>query len=231
MLEVRGLRFAYEGGRFGLEQESLDLGAGELLLVVGRSGSGKSTLLGLLAGVLEAGSGSVRWGGVELVGMGEGERRRHRLRHLGLVFQDLALLPYLSVRDNIRLPYLLDRGLGWDGEAERRLARLVGAVGLGGLLDERPGRLSGGERQRVALCRALVTAPRAVLADEPTASLDAATARAAWRTMREACLAEGAALVVATHDREIVGHLAEGEGRTDGGLLLVKRGLEEGGEG
>jgi len=201
-IQLRELAFRRPGG-FALEIPALRVEPGARLACVGPSGAGKSTFLELLAGILTPASGSLEVDGVELVGTSDAERRRLRLTRMGLVFQELELLEHLSVRDNALLPWLL---VPTDGLDERRaeLERVAGELGIGRLLDRRPRSLSHGERQRVALCRALVGAPRLVLADEPTGNLDAeATRRALELVLRE--VGElGATLIFVTHDRDLL---------------------------
>ena len=201
-IELREVEFRRPGG-FALEVPSLRVEPGARLACVGPSGAGKSTFLELLAGILTPRSGSLAVDGVELVGASDAERRRFRLTRMGLVFQELELLEHLSVRDNALLPWLLGPA---DGLAGRRaeLERVAAELGIGPLLDRRPRALSHGERQRVALCRALIGAPRLVLADEPTGNLDAeATRRALDLVLRQAGEL-GATLVFVTHDRDLL---------------------------
>ena len=123
---------------------------------------------------------------------------------MGFVFQDFALLDYLTARGNILYPYRIGAGLRLDRAARARAEALAGACGIAGLLDRRPGRLSQGERQRVALCRALVTEPGVVLADEPTGNLDPANKALILDLLFERTRAAGASLLAVTHDHELL---------------------------
>lgn len=165
--------------------------AGEFVGLVGPSGSGKSSLLMLLAGLRAPTSGEVRVDG-ELLSPDPESSAPLRRRTIGVLFQDPFLIPWLSVRENARAA-----ALDLDG-FEARVHALAEPIGIGGLLDARPAALSGGERQRAGILRALINAPRIVLADEPTAALDQATGRQVMALLRASC--RDAALLVVTHD-------------------------------
>ncbi len=165
----------------------------------GESGLGKTTLLHLIAGILRADGGSIRLAGRELTGLSEGERDRVRAESVGYIFQTFNLLPAFTVLENVLLGMAF--GAGCDqGRAEGLLKR----VGLGERLGHRPRQLSTGQQQRVAVARALANRPKLVLADEPTGNLDAANGREALRLIREACAENGAALLLVSHDREVL---------------------------
>lgn len=181
MLVVEGLRAAYAQGPEVLRGVRLALDADAFVAVIGPSGAGKSTLLRCINRLVEPSAGSVCLDGRELLGLGERAMRRER-RRIGMVFQEFSLVERLTVMDNVltgRLGYmgpwrsLLGR---FSGEDVDRALALLGRVGLAHLLDQRADRLSGGQRQRVGIARALMQAPRLLLADEPTASLDPRTA-------------------------------------------------------
>lgn len=196
------LRFRYPGGGFGLAFDRLELRAGEPLAVLGASGGGKTTLLRLLSGLLLPEAGQVRLDGGEPLGRLSSEARRTlRLRRMGLVFQDFALLDYLTVAENLLLP---GRFLGLEAEPARERARqLAERLEIDAHWQHTAGRLSQGERQRVAVARALVHAPEFVFADEPTASLDPARRGRVMDLLLETSRAAGACLVVVTHDPEV----------------------------
>ncbi len=194
---MRGLRV--RRGAFRLALDELALAPGERVACVGPSGAGKTTLLECLAGLLVPEAGSVRVDGVELAAEPDAARRRFRLERIGVLFQDLALLEHLSARENALLPWLLARRAE-RAQREGELARLAPALGLEALLERRPRALSQGERQRVALLRALLGAPRLLLVDEPTASLDAASAARALDCVLARAAETGATLLLVTHD-------------------------------
>ena len=201
-VELAGLELAYSRGDFRLRVPSLSLGPGERAALVGPSGSGKTTLLHLISGCLRPDAGSVTVGGRSHAERGDAELRRWRSTEVGLVFQDLELLPYLDGLENVLLPLrLAGRPIG---DAERGRARsLARDFGIEAPLGRKPARLSGGERQRLALARALVGRPALLLLDEPTGHLDRANARQAFDRLWAAADALGATVLVVTHDPEL----------------------------
>lgn len=142
----------------------------EFIAIMGESGSGKTTLLNILATLEKPTNGSVILNGEEITKIKESKLAEFRLKNLGFVFQDFNLLDTLSVKDNIFLPLVLGR-LPYQ-EMEKRITRLAPKLHIEELLEKRPFELSGGQKQRVAIARSLITNPKLLLADEPTAALD-----------------------------------------------------------
>lgn len=206
VIRASNLGFSYPKSSFKLQVPELTVRAGERLALVGPSGCGKSTLLNLLSGWLSAASGSLEVDGLQLVGLGEGARRRHRLTRLGLVFQDYPLVAHLSAVENVLMPYRLG-GLRLDDRVRSRADALLDELGLGDKRARRPDALSQGERQRVALARALVTEPPVILADEPTTGLDPARTQAVVDLLTRLCADRDVALVLVTHDQSVVARL------------------------
>ncbi len=194
-LRAEGVRHAY-GKSDVLKDFSLEVGEGEFVALMGPSGSGKSTFLHLAAGLLKPSAGRIRVGGVEVTALGDGAAARFRRRHVGVVFQSFNLIETLTVAENILLPARLDRA----AIDRRRLDMLIDALALRGLEGKLPGALSGGERQRTAIGRALYMRPHAILADEPTGSLDAKSARAICGLLAEMNKTECIAVLLVTHD-------------------------------
>ena len=192
-------------GPWVLRDLCLEVAPGESLAVVGPSGCGKSTLLNIIGGLDRPTGGSARLDGRELTELGEAELAEVRNRQLGFVFQLHHLLAQCTVLENVLLPTLPAGGA--DEQADRRARELLERVGLGERLGYRPAELSGGERQRVAVVRALINAPKLLLADEPTGSLDRESAEKLARLLAELNRQEQVTLIVVTHSAELARHV------------------------
>jgi putative ABC transport system ATP-binding protein len=203
-IRISQLAFEYPNRSFRLRVPELRIESGAAAAFVGPSGSGKSTLLRLLAGIHVPAAGELWLDAMELPRLSDAERRRFRLSQLGFVFQDFQLIEYLDVRENIRLPYRLGYGEGWTASDAERLEDLAGVTGIAGKLSASIDELSHGEKQRVAICRALITRPRLVLADEPTGNLDPANKRRIVDLLFGEAGRCGSTLVMVTHDRELL---------------------------
>jgi putative ABC transport system ATP-binding protein len=187
------------GGRVhALHIDAFELARGERIAIVGPSGSGKSTFLHVIAGITPASSGEVAVLGTPVHSVTEAERDALRGQSIGIVFQSFHLLGTFSALENVLLPMAMVGGRPRDLEA--RASALLSRLGLTDRLHHRPAQLSAGQRQRVAIARALANRPGLVLADEPTAHVDASVAESALDLLDETCAEVGAALVVATHD-------------------------------
>tara|TARA_X000001316_G_scaffold12139_2_gene5772 strand:+ start:482 stop:1177 length:696 start_codon:yes stop_codon:yes gene_type:complete len=210
VVSISDLRFAWAPGRDVLDIESFTLNAGERLFLRGASGSGKSTLLGIVAGVLEAGAGSVQILGHELTTLKPATRDRLRADHLGVIFQMFNLVPYLSVIGNVTLPLRFSpkRRAAIDGTEENEARRLLARLGLTdeSLLSRRVSDLSVGQQQRVAAARALIGGPEIVIADEPTSALDAHVRDQFISLLSEEAQRTGAALLFVSHDAGLADH-------------------------
>ncbi len=204
MIHLEQVRFRYSEGEFSLHVPELRIDPGEHVAVIGASGSGKTTLLHLVAGIQSPLSGSITAGGIDVTSLDPGERRAFRIRRVGLVFQEFELLDYLSVFDNILLPYRIHPALRLDSEVRGRARELARDVGIEDKLARHPRRLSQGERQRVAVCRALVAEPSILLADEPTGNLDPANKGRVLDILIASAQASGATLVTVTHDHDLL---------------------------
>jgi putative ABC transport system ATP-binding protein len=203
VIEVRDLAFGYPRGGFELCVRKLKVDQGEGVAVVGPSGCGKTTLLHLLAGILTPASGSVMVDDVEVSALRLEDRQDFRALAMGLVFQEFELLDYLDVLDNVLLPYRVSPALSLDEAARQRAVELVEQVGLADKRISFPRQLSQGERQRVAVCRSLVTHPKVLFGDEPTANLDADNRDLVMDTLFRYTEEQRAPLVVVTHDHEL----------------------------
>lgn len=233
-VECRGLEKRYPDGRRSVRAVagvSFDVPAGTLTLVTGPSGCGKTTLLSMLGGMVAPTAGEIRLWGRSIVHLRDRHRAALRREDVGFVFQEFALVPEMTVEENLLLP-LVPCG----GPTQRDEAQMTARLERAGLADARrmrAGRLSGGERQRVAILRALVRDPPLLLLDEPTAHLDATSARELL-TWLDALRGEPVGdrprtLVVATHDPRMIAHsgvdrviaMAEGKLVSEGSTATV----------
>lgn len=188
--------------------------------IVGPSGAGKSTLLHILAGLERADSGAVWVDGKNPATLGEEELSRYRRESVGVVFQSHHLLPQCSVLENVLVPFLAEGSAAYRS-AREQARRLVASLGLEPRQNHRPAELSGGERQRVAVARALIGAPRLLLADEPTGALDGRTAHQLWEVLEQVHREHRVGLLVVTHSRELAARMQEIWELKDGKLSRV----------
>jgi thiamine transport system ATP-binding protein len=200
VLALRGVAIA-RGGVTVCAHVDLDVGADEIVAMLGPSGSGKSSVLRAIAGLEPLAAGSLTFAGVSLADV-----PTHR-RDFGVMFQDLALFPHLDVAGNVEYP-LRRRGV-WRADRRRRSNELLDALGLDGLAGRRIDELSGGERQRVALARALATDPRLLLLDEPLGALDRQLRERLVDDLRSVLRATGTPALVVTHDHDEAFALAD----------------------
>lgn len=220
MIQVSGLGRSYAtrtGPRRVLHGLNLEVGAGELVCIVGRSGVGKTTLLHILAGLDRRFEGSVRVAGEAVEDLTDAGLARFRGTAVGVVFQNLGVLDHLTVRDNVALPSAFGRGAGV--EPAQRVDDLLERVGLAGRGDDRPLEMSGGERQRVVLARALFPGPRVLLCDEMTGQLDSDTASEVLELVSELRREFGLTVIAVTHHDDF-------ERQADRVLRLVEGSLE-----
>jgi lipoprotein-releasing system ATP-binding protein len=204
LVEGRALTKSYRSnGRVVSVFRDLDISVsqGEMVAIVGASGVGKSTLMHLLGTLDVPDGGEVFFEGRDLFSLGEPERMRIRNEGIGFIFQFHHLLPEFSAAENVAMPLLIARRP--EAEALSRASALLKELGLAERAEHRPSELSGGEQQRVAVARALVTAPRLVLADEPTGNLDSRTSRELIAVIRELHRERGLTSVIVTHSAAI----------------------------
>jgi putative ABC transport system ATP-binding protein len=204
VIEVQDLDFRYAEGDFVLRVPQLAIERGSTVAVVGPSGCGKTTLLNLIAGITSPGGGVVTTNDVEITALTDQARRDFRIRHIGLVFQEFELLEYLNVLDNILLPYRINSALDLASDVRDRAHGLAKDVGIADKLDRHPDKLSQGEKQRVAVCRALLTEPVLLLADEPTGNLDPGNKGRVLDILFDYAERSGATLVTVTHDLDLI---------------------------
>ncbi|WP_294535397.1 ABC transporter ATP-binding protein [uncultured Rhodoblastus sp.] len=204
-LSIRNVSHVFGSGETAftaLREVDLDVRRGEILLLMGPSGSGKTTLLHILGGLLRPTSGSVRLNGKAIEHLGEEELSALRLKHFGFILQSYNLFPVLSATENVLVAFDLMRANLAEGRVRAR--ELLRTVGLADKLDAFPAQLSGGQKQRIAIARALAGDPQFLLADEPTAALDADTGRKAMALFARLAHDQGRAVVIVTHDPRIL---------------------------
>ena len=204
-----GLQVADVSKRYGsgateviaVQDVSLSVAPGEIVLIMGPSGSGKTTLLSMLGALLRPTSGEIRLNGDVISALKENRLPGIRLRKFGFVFQDFNLLSALTALENVAIVAELAGVKG--KEARRKAAAMLTELGLGERLNFLPEKLSGGEKQRVAIARALINDPALILADEPTANLDSKIGHEIMRLLRRIAKEQGRSVVIVSHDQRI----------------------------
>lgn len=213
ILRAKNLTKVYGSGRTAVravDNVSLILKRGEVVLLMGPSGSGKTTLLTMLSGLLRPTSGSIELYPpenpkmvIELTGLTRDALARLRLERMGFIFQHSNLLEALTAVENVMVPLLI-KGVKKE-EARERAERILVELGMEDRLNSRPSELSGGEQQRVAIARALITDPDIIIADEPTANLDSKNGKEIIKLIHERAKKGGKCVITATHDPRILG--------------------------
>ncbi|CAA6827704.1 MAG: Lipoprotein releasing system ATP-binding protein LolD [uncultured Thiotrichaceae bacterium] len=201
VIECRGVTRQFQEGDLNvdvLRGIDMQVAEGEKVAILGSSGSGKSTLLHIMGGLDLPSNGEVLIQGHDIANLSETKRGKLRNQTLGFIYQFHHLLPEFTALENVAMPLLI--GKTSVSDAQDKAADMLKRVGLGHRLEHKPGQLSGGERQRAAIARALVTRPKAVLADEPTGNLDHQTAEKIFSLMQELNAETGTAFVIVTHD-------------------------------
>ncbi|MBL9128426.1 MAG: ABC transporter ATP-binding protein [Verrucomicrobiales bacterium] len=218
IVDIRAVSKIYRQGEIdvtALNQVSLEIAAGEFLVLMGPSGSGKSTLLHLIAGIDRPTSGELHVQGIDITRLNESQLADWRNQNVGFVFQSFNLVPVLTASENVELPLLLTRL----GRKERRksVETALDLVGLADRMHHLPKQMSGGQEQRVAIARALVTDPSLIVADEPTGNLDSHSAQEVLTILRSLSRDHGKTVIMVTHDPKAAAfgsrqiHLEKGE--------------------
>jgi putative ABC transport system ATP-binding protein len=206
LIEARGISRIYKTGSIevaALRDVSATIDEREFVAFVGPSGSGKSTLLNLVGCLDHPSSGTLTVLGTQVASLDRARAAAFRGKHLGFVFQEFNLVPVLSAYENVEYPLLMVRT--WPAEQRRaQVMKLLDAVGMADQAGKRPDQLSGGQKQRVAVARALVSEPKLVLADEPTANLDHDSAHKVLALMKRMRDEFGTTFVFSTHDPKIM---------------------------
>ncbi|MBY0568824.1 MAG: ABC transporter ATP-binding protein [Hyphomonadaceae bacterium] len=205
-----------------LKGVDLTLNPGELAALLGASGSGKSTLLSIVGLLLRPTVGTITIAGERVDTLSEAQRALFRNRRLGFIFQFHYLLPDFTATENVAFPAAAPAG-GISPEMRRRARDLLARVGLSDRMEFPATRLSGGQKQRVAIARALMNGPDLVLADEPTGSLDRASAEQVLDLMREVNQEDGATFLICTHDEHVAARCTRRISLSDGRVESVMR--------
>ena len=203
LLKISGLKKSFAtpdgGNQLIVDVPDFSLDAQIQIALAGESGSGKTTFLNLIAGILKPDAGMISLAGVELSALSESQRDRQRAVSIGYIFQTFNLLQGYTCLENVLL------GMTFGAGVNKPFAKdLLKRVGLDQKLNHYPRQLSTGQQQRMAVARALANQPKLVLADEPTGNLDHKNARESLKLIREACRENGAALLIVSHDREVL---------------------------
>lgn len=202
IISVKNLIKTYANGQVEtrvLRGLNLEIKSGEFVAIMGKSGAGKSTLLYQISLLDRPTSGEIIVNGVDILALDEEDRTDFRLKYLGYIFQDYALVPELTALENVIIPLLME-GVSEEEAKQRGLVSLE-TLGLVGKSGNRPNQLSGGEQQRVSIARAIVQNPQILFADEPTANLDSASSLAVIESLKE-LHAKGQTIVMVTHEEE-----------------------------
>ncbi|MBC7783262.1 MAG: ABC transporter ATP-binding protein [Burkholderiales bacterium] len=203
-IDCRGVTKTYGKGEsevVALRGVDIQIGMGELLMLVGPSGCGKTTLISVIAGILDRDGGHCEVFGRDYMKMSSRERTRWRGEMIGFVFQSFNLLPTLTAAENVSVPLLIN-GMK-RSKAVAKAKDVLARVGLGERSKSLPSQLSGGQQQRVAIARALVHEPKLIVCDEPTSALDHDTGHKVMDLFKQVAVGEDRALVVVTHDQRI----------------------------
>ena len=223
MLQMRRLSRVYRTDTVetsALDAVDLDIAEGEFVAIMGPSGCGKSTLLNLIGMLDTPSSGSYVFAGQEVAGLSEAKLAEVRKSAIGFIFQSFNLVDELTVRENVELALLYHDVPA--AERRRRTDEVMDRVGIAHRARHRPSQLSGGQQQRVAVARALVAAPKLILADEPTGNLDTNHGEEVMR-MLQSLNAQGSTIVMVTHSPAHADHAARVVSMLDGRILQERR--------
>ncbi len=204
MIKIENVSKKYGEGESAfsvLNNLSLEINDGEIVIIYGKSGSGKSTILNILSGIDLPDSGSVIFDGIDITKLSEKERTLFRRKNIGFVFQFFNLIPTLTVEENLQLPLQLNN-IQMSGD---EIKSILSEVELSHKLKSEPDKLSGGEQQRIAISRALIHQPKIILADEPTGNLDYETGQKVIELIDKSVRQKNKTMIMATHSKEVMG--------------------------
>lgn len=218
MIRVKGIKKSFDNLQV-LKGIDLDIGRGEIVSIVGPSGAGKTTLLQIIGSLDKPDSGSVEYDDTDLFSLSEKRMAQFRNRNIGFVFQFHQLLPEFTMEENVAMPALIA------GESRKtaieRARKLIDYLGLSDRRAHKPSQLSGGERQRAAVARALINSPKAVLADEPSGSLDSQNRAELHRLFFDLRRDFGHTFVIVTHDENLANQADRKIVMTDGQITEI----------
>ncbi len=204
MIEISQINFSYKNNDFRLTIEALKIASNQAVALIGPSGCGKTTLMSLVAGILVPQTGAIKVNNVPVHELSDDQRRLFRIQNIGFVFQDFALLDYLTLYENILHPFRINPALELTSEVKMRARRLAENLGITKRLKSYPAQTSQGEQQRASIARALLNEPTVILADEPTGNLDPKNKRAILDILLNYIKDHEATLLVATHDYDLL---------------------------
>jgi putative ABC transport system ATP-binding protein len=204
MIELSQVNFKYKQSDFQLGIDTMKVESKKTAAIIGASGCGKTTLMSLIAGILLPRAGTISINNTQIQQLTDKQRRLFRIRNIGFVFQDFALLEYLTLYENILHPYRINSALTLGSPVKNRAKDLAQRVGISKRLKSYPGQTSVGEQQRCAIARALLNEPAVILADEPTGNLDPKNKKAILEILLQYVRDHDATLLVATHDYDLL---------------------------
>ena len=200
MIKIENVRFSYPESNFNFSINKLEIAEGEKIAVTAPSGYGKTTFLNLISGILTPDEGNIIIDNEVVNNFNDAKKRAFRISNIGFIFQDFELIEYLNLKDNIALPYLINPALKLNDKIENNIRELTANFGLSDKLDRNVVKLSQGEKQRVAICRAILSTPGILLADEPTGNLDPENKENTVRELINYSNDKNAILIMVTHD-------------------------------
>jgi len=201
---MKDVVFRYPNSTFEFSFKNVNIEPGSATAIIGPSGCGKTTFLSLISGILTQESGEISVQGQQLEKISEGERREFRIKNIGNVFQDFALIDYLTIYDNILHPFRINSELNLDTGIKQRVSQMADEFGITHCMSSYQHEVSHGEQQRAAICRALINEPKIILADEPTGNLDPKNKQWVLKVLHQYKEKNNAAIIVATHDHDLL---------------------------
>lgn len=204
LINIDSLELSYGRDGFQLSIPQLKINNAEKVAIIGPSGSGKTSLLKLISGIILPQKGEISIAGVAVNQLSDAERRDYRITNIGFIFQDFELLDYLNVQDNILHPFRITQALKIDAQVRSRALELAEELGIANKMRRLTDTLSQGEKQRTAICRAMMTSPKLILADEATGNLDPSNKTKILDTLFRTTDKNKATLIAVTHDHELL---------------------------